>query len=107
MVQRFRLDPGMRGLWQAISEAREDLGPLLDVAGEQEREALRPIARYLEDCAAAGRIIVDDADVTAAIFADLIGGGLTGFITPLPQPEEQQRRSELAIRFFLRAIQAA
>ena len=104
VVEKFRFDPEMRAMWRAISEARDDLGTLLDDAAEQEREALSPIADYLSNRAAEGRIVVDDPHSAASSFAELIGGGLTAFIAPPPAQDQRRRACASALRLFLRGI---
>lgn len=99
-------DPANRALWQAVSEAREELGADPGEIFRQENTTLSPIADYLAQQEAAGRIQVGNPRWAASLFGAQINGGLTEFLAgSLLDPDDE--RITFALQLFLRSIQPA
>jgi AcrR family transcriptional regulator len=104
IIQAYHADPGMRAMWRAVSEAREELGEMLEAVVDQQDRALAPIADYLAALARNGKIEVANPRAAAASFGALASGGLASFLGEPPRQDERRAALEFALSLFLNGL---
>jgi AcrR family transcriptional regulator len=104
IIQAYHANPSIRAMWRAVSEAREELGEMLDAVVDQQDRALAPIADYLAALARSGKITVADPRTAATCYAALTSGGLASFLGEPPHPDERQAVLEYSLSLFLNGI---
>jgi AcrR family transcriptional regulator len=104
IIQAYHADPSIRAMWRAVSEAREELGEMLDAVVDQQDRALAPIADYLAAMAHSGKIAVANPRAAAACFGALTSGGLASFLGEPPRESERSAALEIALTLFLDGV---
>ncbi len=104
VLRTYQADAGNRAMWQAVSEARMELGEELNKVIDFEAEALAPITAYLAREGARGRLKVGDPHVAASCFADLVNGGLTSFLASPAGKPAVNLLGDYAVELFLNGV---
>lgn len=103
IIQAYHDDPGIRSLWQAVSEAKNELVDMLEDFHSQERRALLPVADYLRSLERDGRASIGDGQIAAACFSSLVSGGVSNFLAFTPRARDA-KHLELALNLFVEGI---
>jgi AcrR family transcriptional regulator len=104
IIQAYHADPTIRAMWRAVSEARDDVGAMLDDAVEQHRIALAPIENYLLRLQSAGRAGDFDPWIAAASFAEIVSGGLSAFLVHPPPHGTRPKLLEFSVHLFVAGL---
>lgn len=102
ILQAYHADPGIRAMWHAVSEAKDDLPELDEEIAQMRDEALTPIAKYLKTLIDAQRMSPMDCNAAAASFSELVTGGLTAFLGRPLRGHAQRQHLDVVTAFFLR-----
>jgi len=105
VLLQYSADPGIRALWSAVIEAKNEVDDLVLEVTEGTARTLQPLARYFEQMSAAGALRLTDPWYAASTFTEMVTGGLSRYMRGPFSEAEGETALELALDLFLRGVE--